>query len=267
MGIEVVLVETGDDAALEREVARGCQMVYVETPTNPTLKIVDLRRAINAAHSVGAYCVVDNTFATPLNQRPLELGADLVVHSATKFLGGHDDAMGGVLIGRTDLVRRVYDYREITGGCLSAFAAYLLLRGMKTLELRVHRQSQTALSIAQMLEANEHVDKVFYPGLESHPAHHVARGQMSGFGGVLAFSIKGDFGATKRVIDRLKLAHRAASLGSVNTLAGPPATTSHVECSSQEREQLGIPESLIRYSCGIEDCKDLANDLKQALDQ
>lgn len=265
MGVEVDLVETDDADALEAAIARRCAIVYLETPTNPTLKIVDLARALAAARRAGAVSVVDNTFATPINQRPLDLGADLVVHSATKFLGGHDDAMGGILIGRRDLVRQVYHYREITGACLGAFPAYLLLRGMKTLELRVRRQCETALAIARHLEAHPAVDRVFYPGLESHPGHGVAKRQMKAFGGVLSFALKGDFETAKRFLGGLSLAHRAASLGSVNTLAGPPATTSHVECSAAERALLGIPETLIRYSCGIEDTADLIGDLDAAL--
>lgn len=265
MGIGVELVETGDADALDRAIAGGCRLVYLETPTNPTLKVVDLARATASARAAGAISVVDNTFATPINQRPLALGADLVVHSATKFLGGHDDALGGVLAGRADLVRTVFQYREITGATLAAFPAYLLIRGMKTLDLRVRRQNETALAIARMLHAHRKVEGVFYPGLEDHPGHAVAASQMDGFGGVLSFSLKGDFDAVKRVLDTLKLAHRAASLGSVNTLAGPPATTSHVECTVEQRRELGIPEGLIRYSCGIEDVRDLIADLETAL--
>ena len=266
MGIEVELVETGDAEALDQAVAKGCRVVYLETPTNPTLKVVDLARGISAARNVGAITVVDNTFATPINQKPISLGADLVVHSATKFLGGHDDALGGILVGRADLVHEVFAYREITGATLGAFSAYLLLRGLKTLDLRVRRQNETALSIAEMLASHPKVAAVYYPGLRGHPGHEIAARQMTGFGGVLSFVLRGDFNDVKRVLNSLKLAHRAASLGSVNTLAGPPATTSHVECTSEQRAQLGIPEALIRYSCGIEDIADLKQDLLEALD-
>jgi cystathionine gamma-synthase len=265
LNVDVELVETDDADALESAIARGCKLVYLETPTNPTLKVVDLKRGIAAARKAGAISVVDNTFATPINQKPLALGADLVVHSATKFLGGHDDAMGGVLVGRKDLVRQVYHYREITGACLGAFAAYMLLRGMKTLSLRIARQNSTALVIARYLEAHPRVSHVFYPGLESNKGHELAREQMTGFGGVLSFALDGDFDMVKTFLGRLKLAHRAASLGSVNTLAGPPATTSHVECSAQERAALGIPEGLVRYSCGVESPDDLMADIEQAL--
>jgi cystathionine gamma-synthase len=265
MNIKVELVDTGDHAALDAAIGRGCKLVYLETPTNPTLKIIDLRRAIAAAKRTGATTVVDNTFATPINQLPISLGADLVVHSATKFLGGHDDAMGGILAGGSELVSRVHHYREINGACLGAMSAYLLLRGLKTLELRVARQNATALSMARHLSAHPAVESVFYPGLETHRDHSIAAKQMTGFGGVLSFAVKGDFEACARFLNALQLAQRAASLGSVNTLAGPPRTTSHVECSVEERARLGIPESLVRYSCGIENFDDLRADVEQAL--
>lgn len=265
MQIEVELVETGDSDAIEAAIGKGCQLVYLETPTNPTLKIIDLSRAIAAAKAQGAITVVDNTFATPINQRPLLLGADLVVHSATKYIGGHDDAMGGVLIGREDFVQRVYQHREICGAVLSAFSAYLLLRGLKTLDLRVRKQNETGLAIARYLAAHPKVGQVFYPGLESHEKHDIAKRQMSGFGGMLSFSLDGDFDALKRFVDRLHYVHRAASLGSVNTLIGPPSVTSHVECTAEQRAQLGIPETLLRYSCGIEDKDDLIAQLDEGL--
>ena len=264
-GINVELVETGDHGRLEQAIAAGCKMVYLETPTNPTLKIVDLKRAIAAAKAVGAISVVDNTFATPINQLPILLGADLVVHSATKFLGGHDDAMGGILVGREALVSEVYHFREINGACLSAMSAYLLLRGLKTLELRVARQNATAMTMARFLQSHPAVESVFYPGLETHRDHAIAAAQMGGFGGVLSFAVKGGVAAATRFLDALRLAQRAASLGSVNTLAGPPRTTSHVECTPEERAKLGIPESLVRYSCGIENVEDLRADVEQAL--
>lgn len=264
-GIKVELVDTEDHAALDRAISAGCKVAYLETPTNPTLKIIDLRRAIEAAKRVGATTIVDNTFATPVNQNPLALGADLVVHSATKFLCGHDDAMGGVVTGRSDLVAEIYQFREINGACLGAMSAYLLLRGLKTLELRVERQNATALAMARHLSKHPGIEAVFYPGLESHRGHGIAARQMKGFGGVMSFAVKGGVDASTRFLNALQLAQRAASLGSVNTLAGPPRTTSHVECTAEERARLGIPESLVRYSCGIENFADLRADVDQAL--
>jgi len=264
--IEVALCDTTDHAAIETAVADGCKLLYLESPTNPTIKIVDLARLAAAAHRHGALVVVDNTFATPINQRPLELGADIVIHSATKFLGGHADALGGAVCGRADLVKQIYHFREINGACLEPMSAYLLLRGMKTLHLRVRKQNENALQIARFLEAQPEVDKVFYPGLETHENHEIARRQMSGFGGVLSFALHGGFDAVKAFLPRLHYANLAANLGAVETVAGPPATTSHVESTAGERAASGIPEALIRYSAGIEDVEDLIGDLRQALD-
>lgn len=264
-GIEVNLCETTDHDEIEAEVKKGCKLLYLETPTNPTLKILDLKRLITCAHTSGALVVVDNTFATPINQNPLELGADLVVHSATKYLGGHSDAMGGVVCGNKDLIQQIFHYREINGASLHANTAYMLLRGIQTLELRVFRQNENASKLAEHLEKHIKIEQVFYPGLKSHPGHRIASGQMTGFGGVLAFSLKGDFENVKIFLNSLELAHLAASLGSVSTLIGPPKVTSHVEATIEERKQLGIPENLIRCAVGIENVEDIIADFDQAL--
>jgi len=264
VGVEVELCDTSDHEQIEAAIAQGCRLVYLETPTNPTLKVMDIARLAAAAHEAGAVVVADNTFATPINQNPLALGADLVLHSATKFLGGHADALGGVVCGGPELVARVFHYREITGATLDPMAAYLLIRGMKTLALRIGRQNESALRIAQWLQEQPAVAAVYYPGLATHLHHDVAARQMRGYGGVLSFMLEGGFEAVKRVLPRLKLAHRAANLGAVETVAGPPATTSHVECTAEEREAMGIPEGLIRYSVGIEDAGDLIADHTQA---
>ncbi len=264
--VEVMLCDTADHNQIEAEIAKGCQLVYLESPTNPTTKVVDLARLATAAHQVGAIVIVDNTFATPINQSPLELGADLVLHSATKFLGGHADALGGVICGHKALVDAVYHYREINGATLHPMAAYLLLRGMKTLALRIRQQNESALAIAQFLEAHMAVARVYYPGLPSHPGHEIAKKQMRGFGGMLSFMLKeNSFEAIRQFLPRLRYAHSAANLGAVETIVGPPATTSHVECTAEERAAMGIPESLVRYSTGIEDTADLIADLAQAL--
>jgi cystathionine gamma-synthase len=227
---------------------------------------MDIERLARAGHDAGAVVIVDNTFATPINQNPLSLGADLVVHSATKFLGGHADALGGVVVGSSELIEKVYRYREINGATLDPMAAYLLLRGMKTLHLRVERQGQSAQKIAEFLSEHPKVLGVNYPGLPSHPHHDIARKQMRGFGGMLSFSIGDDLEAVRKFIPRLRLAHAAANLGSVETIVGPPATTSHVEVPAHERAALGIPEGLVRYSTGIEDVHDLLEDLESALE-
>jgi cystathionine gamma-synthase len=266
INIDVTLCGTTDHEEIEAQVAKGCDLLYLETPTNPTIKIIDLARLARAGKENGAIVVVDNTFATPINQQPLSLGADLVLHSATKFLGGHADALGGVVCGNKDLIQKIYHYREITGATLDPMSAYLLLRGMKTLALRIERQNKNAMEIARHLYAHPKVEAVFYPGLESHEGHQIARKQMTGFGGMLSFILKKDtFEAVGVVLANLEYAHCAANLGAVETIVGPPATTSHVECTQKERQAMGIPESLIRYSAGIEDIADLINDLDQAL--
>ncbi len=263
--VSVTLCNTIDHDELEMEIAKGCDLVYLETPTNPTLKVVDIKRLAAAAHKVGAIVVVDNTFATPINQNPLQLGADLVIHSATKFLCGHSDAMGGLLAGKKEWVEKVYQFREINGASLQADPAYMIARGMKTLELRIERQNASAIIIARYLKAHPKVKEVFYPGLETHPGHAIARSQMCGFGGMMSFSLDGNYDRVRKFLTHLKLVHLAASLGSVSTLAGPPRTTSHVELTEDQRAHLGIPESLIRYSVGIENAEDLLSDLEEAL--
>ena len=264
--IDVTLCNTTDHDEIESEIAKGCDVVYLESPTNPTTKVMDIARLSAAAKKVGATVIVDNTFATPINQQPLSLGADLVLHSATKFLGGHADALGGVICGEKSLIEKVYHYREINGATLHPMAAYLLLRGMKTLELRIRQQNASAMKIAQFLENHAAIEQVFYPGLESHSGHEIAKQQMSGFGGMLSFMIKGnDFDDVRKFVPRMQFAHAAANLGAVETTIGPPVTTSHVECTAEERAAAGIPESLIRYSTGIEDTNDLIADLDQAL--
>ena len=265
LGIDVALCETGDYVQLEAEIAKGCRLLYLETPTNPTIKITDIKRLAAKAKAVGALVVVDNTFATPINQLPLEFGADIVLHSASKYLGGHADALGGVICGSHELVEKVYHYREINGATLAPMDAYSLLRGMKTLKLRVERHNSNAMAIAHYLQSHPMVEQVNYPGLASHPGHDIAKQQMSGFGGMLSFSVKGGLEAIKLFLPKLQFAHMAANLGCVETVVGPPVTTSHVECSAEERAAAGIPEGLVRYSAGIEDIEDLIADLEQAL--
>lgn len=264
--VEVILCETGNHEEMEKEIAKGCKLVYLETPTNPTLKVLDLKRLIKAAKQVNAITVVDNTFATPINQNPINLGADIVVHSATKFLSGHSDVMGGVACGKKSLIKKIYQYREINGASLNAMSAYLIARGMKTLELRILRQNENAMTIAKFLKNHPKVDEVFYPGLPTHKGHDFVKEQMSGFGGMMSFSLKGSYDNVKKFLPKLKLVHLAASLGSVSSLAGPPRTTSHVELTEAQRATLGIPESLIRYSVGIENVEDLIADLTQAFE-
>lgn len=264
-GIEVALCETNDHEEIEEEIKKGCNLLYLETPTNPTMKVNDIARLTKVAHDVGAIVMVDNTIATPINQNPIKQGADLVVHSATKYLGGHADAMGGILCGQQELIDKVYDYRMITGAPLDPTAAYSLIRGLKTLQLRIQRQNENAYEIANYLKKHPLVEKVFYPGLEDDSEHELAKKQMSGFGGMLSFSIKGGMKTVNAFLPHLKYAHLAANLGAVETTVGPIHTTSHAECTLEERKAMGLPEGLVRYSTGIENAADLIEDLEQAL--
>lgn len=265
-GIQTKLCETTDYDAFERTILEGCKLVYLESPTNPTLKIMDIARVAKAAKKVGAITVMDNTFATPINQKPLELGVDIVIHSATKYLGGHSDVIGGAVCGSKELVNKIFLWRNLCGACLDAHAAYLLIRGMKTLHLRVAQQNQSAMRIAQFLQEHPKVTEVNYPGLPDHPNHDVAARQMRSFGGMLSFALNGEFDALRRFLPLLKYIHKAANLGQVESIAGPPATTSHVECTPEEMAAAGIPPTLIRLSVGIEDTDDLMDDLGYALD-
>jgi cystathionine gamma-synthase len=265
LNVAVTLCNTVNYQEIEAEVAKGCTLLYLETPTNPTVQILDIKRLAAAAKSVGALVVIDNTFASPINQNPLALGADIVLHSASKYLGGHADALGGVACGNKDLIKMLYHYREINGATLAPMDAYSFIRGMKTLSLRVERQNQSAMKIAQWLQDHPMIEQVNYPGLETHPHHAVAKAQMKGFGGMLSFSVKGGLEAIKLFLPKLNYAHMAANLGCVETTVGPPLTTSHVECSPEQRAAAGIPEGLVRYSTGIENVEDLLADLEQAL--
>lgn len=264
MGVEVTLCDTLDTEAIEHEIAKGCDLLYLETPTNPTLKVLDIRRLVAAAKRVGALVVADNTFATPLNQNPLALGVDVVVHSATKFLSGHGDVLGGVVCGAESVMAQVRHYREINGAALDPFSAYLIIRGIKTLALRLRQQQQSAQALAEYLLTEPLVEAVNYPGLPSHPGHAVACSQMRGFGAIVSFVLAGGMDTVKRLLPRLRYAHRAGNLGAVETIYGPARTTSHVENTLEERLALGISEGLVRISVGIEETSDLLADLQQA---
>ena len=262
--IEVSFCDTTDLDAFEQEINQKCNLLYLETPTNPTLKIQDIEVLSNIAKEKDSLVVVDNTLATPINQNPLMLGADIVIHSATKFLCGHSDALGGLVCGNKEIIEKIYHFREINGACLDPHPAYMILRGMKTLALRMERHNYNALELSKWLSEHTQISKVFYPGYSDHKGYDLARKQMTGFGGVLSFSIK-DESTIPTFISNLQFAHAAAHLGSVDTIVGPPKTTSHVENTPEERSQLGIPENLIRCSVGIEHIDDIKNDFDQAL--
>jgi cystathionine gamma-synthase len=268
IGVDVCLCETDDHEEIESALKeQGTKLLYIESPTNPTIKVLDIERLAAVARAAGALVVVDNTFATPLNQSPFELGADIVIHAVTKFIAGHGDALAGAVVGRQELLKEVFSYRELHGSCVGPMEAYLALRGLKTLELRIQRHNANAMQVAKFLESHPAVSQVYYPGLPSHKHHQIAAKQMhGGFGGMLAFELVGGMPAVERLLKKLKIAHRAASLGHVETLVGIPLTTSHPECTVEERAALGIPETLVRYSAGIETGDDLIADLRQALE-
>jgi cystathionine gamma-synthase len=265
-GITSTLVEPDDLSALEAALIPGkTKVILSETPTNPYMRVVDLARLADIKRRFGgAKLVIDATFATPVNLRPLALGADLVIHSGTKYLGGHNDLMAGVVCGNEGLVSAIRDLRGILGAVLDANSAYLLLRGIKTLSLRVGRQNESSLRIARWLEEQPQVERVFYPGLPSHPDHTIAKAQMAGFGGVVSFFFKGDLDATSRFIDACRIAQIAPSLGGVETLIEQPALMSFYELDTAQREAIGIRNNLVRMAVGVEDCDDLIADLAQA---
>lgn len=266
-GVEVSIVDTGDYAALEAAVTPRTRVLISESPTNPYMKVVDLERIADIARRHRLLTIIDSTFATPVNQQPIAHGIDLVLHSATKYLSGHNDVLGGIIVGRRETVEAIRECQGVLGGILDPHAAYLLIRGMKTLPLRVAHQNASALRIAEMLAAHPRVERVHYCGLPSHPGHEIARRQMSGFGGVVSFEIKGDLDATSRVVDGVAIPQIAPSLGGVETLIEQPSLMSFFELTTEERLAIGIKDNLIRLSVGLEDPDDLIADLRQALER
>jgi len=240
---------------------------FSESPTNPFLRCIDIAALSTACKQTGTILCVDSTFATPINQRPLECGADLVLHSATKYLGGHNDVLAGALIGSSELIGRVRELHGTLGGTLDPRASYLVLRGMKTLGVRVKQQNETALKLAHFLESQPAVEKVYYPGLSSHPDYDIARRQMTGFGGVVSFVLKGGHEACALFIDSLQIPYIAPSLGGVESLVEQPSVISYWDKTPEERLKYGILDGLCRFSTGVEHYDDLLEDFKQALDK
>jgi len=261
------LLDAGDVAALPAAVRPETRLVISESPTNPYLACIDLEALAAACKPLRTVkSLVDATFATPVNCRPAAFGVDLVVHSATKYLAGHNDVLAGVVCGSSGLISMIRDLRGVLGGVCDPHAAFLVGRGIKTLGLRIERQNATALALARRLEGHPRVERVFYPGLASHPSHLVARAQMHGFGGVVSFVVKGGLEAASHVVDRMQLARIAPSFGGVETLVEQPAVMSYYEMSTDERAAIGIADGLVRLSVGIEDEADLAEDLERALE-
>lgn len=257
-----------DPANLKPAITDKTKFVYFETPANPNMRLVDIAAVSRIAHARQVRVIVDNTYATPIITRPIELGVDFVVHSATKYLGGHGDLLAGVVLGRQEDMAEVRSIgiKDMTGAVLSPFNAMLVLRGLKTLELRMERHSQAAAEIADMLAAHRAVSVVYYPGLAGFEQYDLAQSQMSLFGGMVAFEVKGGFEAGKQVMNRLALIQRAVSLVDAETLIQHPASMTHLTYSPEERAAHGISEGLIRISAGLENIGDILNDLHQALD-
>jgi methionine-gamma-lyase len=264
LGIRVRYVEN-DLAGIEQLVNKNTRALYTESPTNPTLRLVDLRKAATFARRHKLVSIVDNTFATPVLQRPLALGFDIAVHSATKYLGGHSDLIAGAVAGSKKLMAAVRQMVIYLGGSMDPEVGFLMIRGIKTLELRVERQCRNAMAVAKFLEKHPKVARVHYPGLKSHPDHVLAKKQMSGFGSMLAFDMKGGIGAARRVCDRVQVFLLAASLGGVESLVVLPLYTSHYKMSPKELAGAGVSPGTIRVSVGLEDPRDLIDDLRQAL--
>ena len=265
-GIEVTFADLSDLDNVDENMQDNTKLVYLETPSNPTLNLVDIEEVSKKAHAAGAKVIVDNTFMTPYLQSPLALGADMVVHSATKYIGGHGDAIAGVIAGKEEMLA---DIRMTTlkdfGGIISPFNAWLLLRGLKTLPIRVDKHTQNAMEVAEFLEAHDKVERVFYPGLESHPQHDLAKKQASGFGSMISFELKGGHSAGEKMMNNVELATLAVSLGDVDTLIQHPASMTHAPVPREERLAAGITDGLVRISIGIEDVEDIIADLENSL--
>jgi cystathionine gamma-synthase len=266
-GIEVSTVPAGDYDALEDSIRPTTRLLLSESPTNPYNYVLDLERVADIGRRHRVKTVIDATFATPYNQRPIEFGIDIVLHSATKYLGGHNDLLAGAVLGSAAVVDAVRSLQAVTGGVVDPFGAYLLVRGLKTFALRIARQNANAEALAEFLSSHPRVSAVHYAGLPSHPHHEVARRQMRGFGGVVSFEVAGDLDAASRVVDACHIPQIAPSLGGVESLIEQPALMSFYELTTEERLLVGIKDNLIRYSVGIEDAEDLIADLTEALER
>ncbi|MDD4569956.1 MAG: PLP-dependent aspartate aminotransferase family protein [Tepidanaerobacteraceae bacterium] len=264
-GVEITYVDTNDSNKVEAAIKKNTKILYVETPGNPTLGITDLETMAEIAKLHNLKFIVDNTFMTPYFQNPLKFGADIVVHSATKYMSGHGDCLGGAVIGKKDFIQKaLHDPVTKLGATISPFTCFLIKRGLQTLPLRMEKHQQNAMSVAKYLEDNPKVEKVLYPGLKSNSQHELAKKQMRGFGGVVSFHIKGGLAETKKLLDNLNLIHIAVSLGDVGTLIEIPSTMTHQSVSPEIKAKYGLTDSFIRISCGIENTDDLLNDLDQA---
>lgn len=265
-GIEVSFVQAESVDDFRTRIRANTRLILFETPSNPLLKIVDIEAVAKLGREMGLITVMDNTFASPINQTPLDLGIDIVIHSATKYMGGHSDLCAGAIVCRSDLMDRIYETAVNIGVVLNPSECYRLERSLKTLGIRVKQQNENAMALAEFLDNHEKVKNVYFPGLSNHPNHETAEKQMHGFGGMLSFEIENGSYKARRLVENLKLFTHAVSLGGVESLVCFPTLTSHEKMPHDEREKLGITDSLIRVSCGIEETEDLINDMRNALD-
>ena len=267
LNVETVFVDCWNTEGLLQEIETGVDILYLETPTNPLLRIVDIAPLARAARSKGALVMLDSTFASPVNLQPMVLGVDIVIHSATKYIGGHHDITAGFLCCNKQHFDNLWTYRKILGGVMDPMSAFLAARGLMTLDLRIKCQNESAAQIAQYLDRHPKIETVYYPGLPSHPDHELAKTQLNGYGGMLSFEVDGDFDQTKAFMDGLACIKLATSLGGVTSLANQPITNTHVALSPENRAKAGISESLVRLSVGVEPVDKLMEDLKQALNR
>ena len=265
--VEATLVDNTNNEEFAAAIRPNTKLIYVETPTNPLMQLTDLRTIVALAKQHNLLTMVDNTFASPINQRPLDFGCDVVLHSATKYIGGHHDATAGVIVGSKALVEEIWRFAVVSGSVLSPFDGWLLLRGLRTLGLRVERHNQNAMALAEFLEAHPKIERVYYPGLPSHPQHELAKAQMHGFTGMLSVDVAGGYAGAEKMIASLKLGIRAASLGGFETLVVHPAAMWSLQLTPEQQRATGISESLVRISVGLEDAEDLVADFAQALEQ
>jgi methionine-gamma-lyase len=265
LGIKVIFVDAANVEQLARAIDEETKLIFIETPANPTLKIIDISKCAKIARERNIPLCVDNTFATPYLQKPIEVGADIVIHSATKYFGGHGDIIGGVTVGTQDFIDRLWKDAKDIGSSISPFNAWLILRGLKTLAVRMERHCANAQRIAEFLVQNEKVEKVYYPGLKSHPGHDIASKQMRGFGGMVGFDVKGGKAAGKVLMNSVKLCTLAVSLGDVDTLIEHPGSMTHSGYSEEELLECGIKPGFVRISVGLENVDDLIEDLMQAI--
>jgi len=268
-GVDLRFVDFTQPDELKQALSHKTRLLFFETPANPNMRIIDVTMVCDMAHKIGARVIVDNTYCTPYLQRPIELGADFVVHSLTKYLSGHGDIIAGAIIGPREDIQHIHYYgvKDMTGAVISPFDAYLTIRGLKTLEVRMDRHCQSAQKLAETIERHPAVEHVYYPGLKSHPQHELAKRQMSDFGGMIAFELNGGYKAGIRFMDSVQLAMRAVSLGDAETLVQHPVSMTHITYPPEERLKHGISEGLIRLSVGLENLDDLMADTQQALDK